>query len=142
MSLETIGNKLRRIRQKKELSLRIAADMAGIDVSILSKMERGERKLSKELVQKLARIYNYDSEKLLLSYLSSKLVNELKGEHLALPALKEAAAKVSSIPGNFTNNAILKKKIKSVLKMDVLKRPGYLALLPGEKHRIRAMLIL
>ncbi|MBN1340710.1 MAG: helix-turn-helix transcriptional regulator [Bacteroidales bacterium] len=58
MSTETIGGKLRHIREEKELPLRKVAALLDIDVAILSKMERGERRLTKEIVQKLAKIYN------------------------------------------------------------------------------------
>ena len=43
MSTETIGEKLRHIREEKELPLRKVAALLDIDVAILSKMERGER---------------------------------------------------------------------------------------------------
>ena len=43
MSTETIGEKLRHIREVKELPLRKVAALLDIDVAILSKMERGER---------------------------------------------------------------------------------------------------
>ncbi|WP_445204926.1 helix-turn-helix domain-containing protein, partial [Tenuifilum sp.] len=41
--------KLRELREQSGLSLRKAAMQADIDVALLSKMERGERKFSKEL---------------------------------------------------------------------------------------------
>ena len=41
MSTETIGEKLRHIREEKELPLRKVAALLDIDVAILSKMERG-----------------------------------------------------------------------------------------------------
>jgi cytoskeletal protein RodZ len=48
MSTETtIGEKLRELRESKELPLRKVSALLDIDVAILSKMERGERKLSK-----------------------------------------------------------------------------------------------
>jgi transcriptional regulator with XRE-family HTH domain len=49
MSTETLGEKLRQIREQNGMPLRRVAVMLDIDVAILSKMERGERKLSKEV---------------------------------------------------------------------------------------------
>ncbi|MDT0651695.1 helix-turn-helix domain-containing protein, partial [Autumnicola edwardsiae] len=66
MSTETIGERLRHIRKGKELPLRKVAALLDIDVAILSKMERGERKITKEVVLKLADIYNYSTEELLI----------------------------------------------------------------------------
>ena len=61
MSTETIGEKLRHIREEKELPLRKVAALLDIDVAILSKMERGERRITKEVVLKLANIYDYNA---------------------------------------------------------------------------------
>lgn len=64
MSTETIGEKLRHIREEKELPLRKVAALLDIDVAILSKMERGERRITKEVVLKLANIYDYNADDL------------------------------------------------------------------------------
>ncbi len=64
MSTETIGDKLRKLREENELPLRKVAAILDIDVAILSKMERGERPLSKDVVTKLAKIYKHDEEEL------------------------------------------------------------------------------
>jgi len=57
MSAETVGEKLRQLREQNKMPLRRVAALLDIDVAILSKMERGERKLTKEVVLKLADIY-------------------------------------------------------------------------------------
>ena len=55
--MSTLGMKLRELREQAGFSLRKAAMQVDIDVAILSKMERGERKFSKELVLRLADLY-------------------------------------------------------------------------------------
>ena len=94
MSTITIGEKLRQIREEKELPLRKVASILDIDVAILSKMERGERKLTKEVVQKLAKIYKHQENELMVLFLSDKIVNELQGEDLSIDALKAAEEKI------------------------------------------------
>lgn len=94
MSTETIGEKLRYLREEKELPLRKVAALLDIDVAILSKMERGERKITKEIVLKLANIYDYNADQLLVSYLSDKILYEIKDEDLGIEALKLAEDKV------------------------------------------------
>ena len=61
-----------------------------IDVAILSKMERGERKFSKELVLKLADLYEANSDQLIIDFLSEKVLYDLEDEDLGLEALKVA----------------------------------------------------
>ncbi|MBP9017816.1 MAG: helix-turn-helix domain-containing protein [Paludibacteraceae bacterium] len=92
--MSTLGLKLRELREKSGLSLRKAAMQADIDVAVLSKMERGERKFSKELVLKLARLYNANSEKLLIEFLSEKVLYEIENEDFGLEALKVAEKKL------------------------------------------------
>jgi HTH-type transcriptional regulator, competence development regulator len=100
MSTETIGEKLRHIREEKELSLRKVAALLDIDVAILSKMERGERKITKEVVLKLADIYDYNADELLVSFLSDKILYEIQDEDLGIEALKVAEERAKYIKAN------------------------------------------
>lgn len=94
MSTETVGEKLRQLREQNKMPLRKVAALLDIDVAILSKMERGERKLSKEIVLKLAEIYNYKADELLISFLSDKIMFEIQDEDLGEKALKLAEERV------------------------------------------------
>ncbi len=94
MSTETIGEKLRQLREQNEMPLRKVAALIDIDVAILSKMERGERKLTKAVVLKLADIYKYSADKLLVSFLSDKIMYEIQNEDLGEKALKVAEKRV------------------------------------------------
>ena len=100
MSTETIGEKLRRIREEKELPLRKVTALLDIDVAILSKMERGERRITKEVVLKLADIYNYNADELLVSFLSDKILYEIQDEDLGIEALKVAEERAKYIKAN------------------------------------------
>lgn len=100
ISTETIGEKLRHIREEKELPLRKVAALLDIDVAILSKMERGERRITKEVVLKLANIYDYNADDLLVSFLSDKILYEIQDEDLGIEALKVAEEKAKYIKAN------------------------------------------
>lgn len=100
MSTETIGEKLRQLREAKELPLRKVAALLDIDVAILSKMERGERKLSKDIVLKLADIYGHNADELLVLFLSDKIMYEIQDEDLGEKALKVAEKKVKYLKAN------------------------------------------
>lgn len=95
MSTETtIGEKLRELRESKELPLRKVSAILDIDVAILSKMERGERKLTKDIVLKLAEIYGHNADELLVLFLSDKIMYEIQDEDLGEKALKVAEQRV------------------------------------------------
>jgi len=100
MSTETIGEKLRHLREEKELPLRKVAALLDIDVAILSKMERGERRITKEVVLKLADIYDHNADDLLVSFLSDKILYEIQDEDLGIEALKVAEERVKYIKAN------------------------------------------
>ncbi len=94
MSKEKLGDLLRRLRVEQKLPLRKVAALLDIDVAILSKMERGERKLNKEVVLKLAEIYRHDPDELVIMYLSEKILYEIGDEELALKGLLAAEGEV------------------------------------------------
>jgi HTH-type transcriptional regulator, competence development regulator len=94
MSNETIGDKLRKLREENQMPLRKVAALLDVDVAILSKMERGERPLSKDVVTKLAKIYKHDEEELTVLYLSQKIMDEVGEEDLALKAMQVAEEQI------------------------------------------------
>lgn len=100
MSTETIGEKLRQLREGNNLPLRKVAALIDVDVAILSKMERGERKLTKEIVLKLADTYKYNADELLVLFLSERIMYEIQDEALGEKALKVAESRVKYLKEN------------------------------------------
>lgn len=70
--------------------LRHVSALLDIDTAILSKIERGERKATREQINKLAEILEINKESLIVQYLSEKILYELKDEDLGIQALKVA----------------------------------------------------
>jgi predicted nucleotidyltransferase len=118
MSTETIGHTLRRLRLESKLPLRKVAALVDVDVAILSKMERGERRLTKALVQKLAKLYKHDEEELLVVYLRDKVLHEVGDGQLAIRALHVAEKAVSYNAANTAGKSTITSSIKAVLKLD------------------------
>lgn len=91
----TIGEQIRKLREKNSLPLRKVAAELDIDQSILSKIERGERKASKQQVIQIANLFNVDKNELLINYLSDRVIYELRDDkELATKALKIAERKI------------------------------------------------
>jgi len=88
--LKTTGEILREKREKKGLLLRHVSAQLDIDTAILSKIERGERKATREQIVRLAEILDINKESLIVKYLSEKILYELKDEDLGIQALKVA----------------------------------------------------
>lgn len=92
--METTGQIIRETREKKGMLLRELAAELKIDSAILSKIERGERRLTKDLILKIAQILELKERELMLSWLSDKIVYEISDEEFGLDALKLAEKKV------------------------------------------------
>lgn len=92
--MDTFGIIIRRQRESRKLPLRIVASSVNTDQAILSKIERGQRKATREQVLKLAKFFNIEEEKLLIAWLSDKIAYELRDEIHAKEALKVAENKI------------------------------------------------
>ena len=91
---KSTGEILREKREEKGLLLRHVSAELDIDTAILSKIERSERKATKEQIINLAEILELNEEDLLVQYLSEKILYEIKDEELGSKALKVAEQKM------------------------------------------------
>ena len=89
-----LGNLIRKEREKRKLLLREASALLEIDQAILSKIERNDRKATKEQVLKFANVYKIDKEKLLTIWLADKIYLLVEKEELGLKALKVAEKEI------------------------------------------------
>ena len=95
--MQTLGQLLKSKREAKGLLLRQVAAFLDIDQAILSKIEKGNRKPSRENIEKLAQILEVDREQLMVQFLSEKIAYEIADERCALQALQVAGKKVQYI---------------------------------------------
>ncbi len=95
MSKITIGDRLRQLRKEKNWPLRMVAAMLDIDVAILSKMERGQRPLSKEVIQKLANIYQVEAQPLIVRFLNERLIHEYGQDETGREAIIAAEQEIA-----------------------------------------------
>jgi predicted nucleotidyltransferase len=93
--METLGDILRKLREEKKLPLRKVAAYLDIDQAILSKIERGQRRATREYIIKLAKYFKVKKDDLMVAWLSDKLVYEVGDEQIALKALQVAEEKVA-----------------------------------------------
>jgi predicted nucleotidyltransferase/DNA-binding XRE family transcriptional regulator len=116
--MNSLGDTIRKLREDKELPLRTVAAFLDIDQAILSKIERGQRKPSREQVVKLAEYFKVKENDLLIAWLSDKLVYEVENEDMALKALQVAEERVSYISKPKISQSSTILSIISVLKND------------------------
>lgn len=92
---KSIGELIRKLREQEELPLRKIAALLDIDTSFLSKIERNERRATKEQIIKLTEIFRVDKNFLLVPYLSEIIYHQIGEEDCAVEVLKVAEEKVS-----------------------------------------------
>ncbi len=81
-----MGNYLQNLRKERKMSLRDVADHIGIDISMLSKIEHGERQLQTHMVKPIADLFNLKYRELQIQFLNQKIMQEFGDE----PFLNEA----------------------------------------------------
>ncbi|MCD4794237.1 MAG: helix-turn-helix domain-containing protein [Bacteroidales bacterium] len=114
--MQTIGELIRSLREKEGYPLRKVAAFLDIDQAILSKIERGKRKLSKEKVIKLAEFFKYNEKEMLITFLSDRIIYEIGNEDYAKEALKVAEEKIEYKTFKTLDRSKIIKQIVSKLK--------------------------
>lgn len=92
--METVGQIIRAKREALGLLLRQVAAYLDIDQAVLSKIERNERKPSRENIIRLAEILKFEKDELMIQFMSDKIAYEIADEDCADKVLKVAEKKV------------------------------------------------
>ncbi|MCD8042871.1 MAG: helix-turn-helix domain-containing protein, partial [Tannerellaceae bacterium] len=91
----TIGLILKEIREEMGYSLQKVQQNIDIDLTQLSRIENGKRLPTIEQIQRLAKLYNYDSTRLLIQRESDKVISSIKYPEIAIETLKVAEEKIA-----------------------------------------------
>ena len=116
--MDSVGEIIRKLREDKELPLRTVAAYLDMDQAILSKIERGLRKASREQVVKLAKYFKVKENELIIAWLSDKLVYAVENEEMALKALQVAEEKVAYKKYSKIGRQTIIKRISNYLSKD------------------------
>jgi len=90
-----LGQKIRELREKQNLLLRQIAAQIEVDTALISKIERGERKASRQQVIEIAKYLKANEEELLTLWLADKIEATFVEEpKIAYQAMKIANKKL------------------------------------------------
>ena len=70
---DEFGDFVHELRTSKKLSQKVVADKLGIDISLLSKIEHGERQLQGRRLAGLADLFELDYRALQIKYLNKRI---------------------------------------------------------------------
>jgi len=92
--MNQFGERIKQLREQKNLLQRQIAHQLFIDTPMLSKIERGERRAKKEQVSIFATIFAVKEDELLSLWLADQVYEIVKDEGVALKAIQVAEEEV------------------------------------------------
>lgn len=111
MHIENIGDYIRQLREQAEMPLRKLAALLDIDQSTLSKLERGDRPVNRQMLPVIAKTFNVDEKELVIKFMSKQVAYQLADEKYAKDILIAAEEELS-----YAKSRIPIKKIKTMSK--------------------------
>jgi transcriptional regulator with XRE-family HTH domain len=81
------GTFIHGLRKEKKYSLKIVADKLGIDISLLSKIENGERQLQSHMLNGLVELFDLNYKEMQIQLLNQRIENEFGDEPFFLEAI-------------------------------------------------------
>lgn len=95
--LTTFGETIKSLRLEKKLPQRKVAALLDIDTSILSKYEKNVRQPSNDLIEKIAKIFNVDSQTLKFEAFTDKIAYQFIEDDIDSKTLRVAEDKAEYI---------------------------------------------
>ena len=97
MQAENISDYIRQLREQAEMPLRKLAALLDIDQSTLSKLERGDRPVNRQMLPIIARTFNVDEKELVIKFMSKQVAYQLADEKYAKDILIAAEEEIKYI---------------------------------------------
>ena len=95
MLTENLGDYIRQLREQAEMPLRKLAALLDIDQSTLSKLERGERPVHRQMLPVIAKTFKVDEKELVIKFMSKQVAYQLADEKYAKDILIAAEEELS-----------------------------------------------
>jgi transcriptional regulator with XRE-family HTH domain len=83
------GTYIHDLRKSKKYSLKIVADKLGIDISLLSKIENGERQLQSHMLNGLSELFDLNYKEMQIQFLNQKIENQYGNEPFFIESLEK-----------------------------------------------------
>lgn len=94
---QTFGEKIKVLRESRNMTLKDLSSILGIDVSMLGKIEKGTRQANPSIISKLSQTFGLNETELNVSLISDKIADQVvkSYEEYAEEILKLAEEKVA-----------------------------------------------
>jgi transcriptional regulator with XRE-family HTH domain len=98
--MSSFGEYIRQLREKAKMPLRKLAAIMDIDQSTLSKLERGERPVNRQMLPIIATTFHVDEKELIIKFMSHRLASQIVDEKYAQDILLAASKEILSLTKN------------------------------------------
>ena len=92
-----MGDYIRQLREKAEMPLRKLAALLDIDQSTLSKLERGDRPVNRQMLPIIAKTFKVDEKEIVVKFMSRQVAYQLVDEKYAKDILIAAEDEIKYI---------------------------------------------
>ncbi|MDP2334914.1 MAG: helix-turn-helix transcriptional regulator [Bacteroidota bacterium] len=97
METKNLSDYIRQLREQADMPLRKLAALLDIDQSTLSKLERGERPINRQMLPIIAKTFNVDEKELVIRFMSKQVAYQLVDEKYAKDILLAAEEEIKYI---------------------------------------------
>lgn len=97
METKNLSDYIRQLREQADMPLRKLAALLDMDQSTLSKLERGERPINRQMLPIIAKTFNVDEKELVIRFLSKQVAYQLVDEEYAKDILLAAEEEIKYI---------------------------------------------
>lgn len=95
VEIKDFGRFIQKLRIRSGLPQKVVAEKLGIDISMLSKIENGERHVQGHMLNGISELFNLDYRLLQIKYLSKKLHDEYSTEPYFKDAMKDCMSNLT-----------------------------------------------
>jgi len=88
--LNQLGKRIKEIRGKQKFLLREVAAHLECDTALISKVEKGERNLNRNQIEKIAYLFHVEPDELITLWLADKVIHLIGNDPLAERGMKKA----------------------------------------------------
>jgi transcriptional regulator with XRE-family HTH domain len=97
METKNLSDYIRQLREQADMPLRKLAALLDIDQSTLSKLERGERPINRQMLPIIAKTFNVNEKELVIRFMSKQVAFQLVDEEYAKDILLAAEEEIKYI---------------------------------------------
>jgi transcriptional regulator with XRE-family HTH domain len=97
METKNLSDYIRQLREQADMPLRKLAALLDIDQSTLSKLERGERPINRQMLPIIAKTFNVNEKELIIRFMSKQVAYQLVDEKYAKDILLAAEEEIKYI---------------------------------------------